>query len=76
MSMARMSGIQAAPMLKKLLPGLPIILFTSHYSAIKGFEGQLIGIDAVLPKDGDLSNLLANVEALMHKHPACDVSRT
>jgi two-component system, OmpR family, response regulator len=66
MSMARMNGIQAAPILKKALPHTPIILFTSHFAAVEGFEEKIEGVDAVLPKDGDLSNLLAHVETLIH----------
>jgi len=31
-SMPRMNGIEAAPKLKKLLPEIPIILFTFHES--------------------------------------------
>jgi two-component system, chemotaxis family, chemotaxis protein CheY len=64
-AMPRMNGIEAAPILKKMLPDTPIVLLTSHYAAVHDFSALPIGIDAVVPKDGGLSMLLRYVETLM-----------
>ena len=67
MSMPRMSGIEAAPILKKMLPHTPIILFTSHHVALQRFNAHTIGIDAVVAKDGDISLLLESVQSLLQE---------
>jgi DNA-binding NarL/FixJ family response regulator len=64
-AMPRMTGIEAAPILKKMLPDTPIVMLTSHYAALQGRSALPIGIDAVVPKDGGLSMLLRYVETLM-----------
>jgi DNA-binding NarL/FixJ family response regulator len=64
-AMPRMNGIEAAPMLKKILPEIPIIMFTSHYSAVQDLSALPIGIDAVVPKDRGLSILLRYIEMLI-----------
>jgi DNA-binding NarL/FixJ family response regulator len=64
-AMPRMNGIEAAPILKKMLPDTPIVLLTSHYAAVHDFSALPIGIDAVVPKDRGLSILLRYVETLI-----------
>jgi DNA-binding NarL/FixJ family response regulator len=65
LSMPRMDCIQAARRLKKLLPQIPIVLFTSHSEAIKGHDTHLLGINAVVRKGSDLSLLAASVQNLL-----------
>jgi DNA-binding NarL/FixJ family response regulator len=65
LSMPRMSGIEAAPILKKMLPQTPILLFTSHHSALQRYDAGAIGIDAAVAKDGDMSVLLHSVQRLL-----------
>ena len=67
MSMPRLNGIEAAPILKRLLPETPIVLFTSYEDALAGFDVQSVGIDAVVSKGGDLSLLLESVQNLMEE---------
>jgi DNA-binding NarL/FixJ family response regulator len=64
-AMPRMNGIEAAPLLKRILPETPIIMLTSHYPAVQDLSALPIGIDAVVPKDGGLSILLRYVETLI-----------
>ena len=66
-SMPRMSGIEAASKLKKILPQTPIILFTSHESLMRGFDAREIGVDAVVPKDRGMSLLKESVKALLKR---------
>jgi DNA-binding NarL/FixJ family response regulator len=65
MLMPRMSGIEAAPILKEMLPQTPIVLFTSHHSALQRYDASAIGIDAAVAKDGDMSVLLHSVQRLL-----------
>ena len=64
-AMPRMTGIEAAPILKKMLPDTPIVMLTSHSAALQDRGTLLTAIDAVVPKDGGLSVLLRYVETLM-----------
>jgi DNA-binding NarL/FixJ family response regulator len=66
-SMPRMTGIEAAPKLKKLLPETPIILFTFHEGMMRGFDAREIGIDAVVTKDRGMSPLKESVQALLQR---------
>lgn len=65
LSMPVMNGLQAAPVLRKLVPNSPIILFTLYVN--KAIEQQLraIGIDSVFPKGESISNLIEKVHALL-----------
>jgi DNA-binding NarL/FixJ family response regulator len=64
-SMPRMSGFEAAPELKKILPETPIILFTLHESLMKGFEPREIGVDAVVAKDHGLKPLRDCIQKML-----------
>jgi DNA-binding NarL/FixJ family response regulator len=66
-SMPRMSGIDAAPKLKKLLPQTPIILFTFHEGLMRGFDAREIGVDAVVAKDRGMPLLKESVKALLQR---------
>jgi DNA-binding NarL/FixJ family response regulator len=65
--MPRMSGIDAAPKLKKLLPQTPIILFTFHEGLMRGFDAHEIGVDAVVAKDRGMPLLKESVKALLQR---------
>ena len=67
LSMPRMSGIEAAPILKKMLPQTPIVLLTSHHRALQGYDAHAVGIDAVVAKDGGMSLLLDRVQSLLQE---------
>jgi DNA-binding NarL/FixJ family response regulator len=67
LSMPRMSGIEAAPILKKMLPQTPIVLLTSHHRALQSYDAHTVGIDAVIPKGGEMSLLLNSVQDLLQK---------
>jgi two-component system, NarL family, nitrate/nitrite response regulator NarL len=67
LSMPRMSGIKAAPILKKMLPQTPIVLLTSYHHALQGYDTRAAGIDAVAPKGADISLLLDSVQGLLQE---------
>jgi CheY-like chemotaxis protein len=56
-SMPVMIGIQAAPRLRKLLPGTAIILFTAHEFMMQGVNPRELGVDAVVNKDRGIGAL-------------------
>lgn len=57
-SMPRMNGGEAAPILKKRLPGMPIILFTLHEDSVNKVLAAEIGVDRVLAKPDGMAKLL------------------
>jgi DNA-binding NarL/FixJ family response regulator len=69
-AMPRMNGIEAAMILKQILPETPILLLTSHSAAMQDRGALLKDIDAVVPKDGGLSVLLRYIEMLVQVRQA------
>jgi CheY-like chemotaxis protein len=59
-AMPILNGLDAAPELKRLLPDVPIILFTHHANALLRVE---LVVDRVVAKS-DASTLMAHVKAL------------
>jgi CheY-like chemotaxis protein len=65
-----MNGIQAAPLLKKKLPNVPIVMFTLF--STEGFVELAIaaGVAAVVSKEEAASHLVAKANALLRLHRA------
>jgi CheY-like chemotaxis protein len=66
--MPRLNGAAAASILKRLMPKVPIILFTMYEEAV-GKLAPAVGIDVVLAKREGMSNLLPRVRQLFESHP-------
>jgi len=64
LAMPRMNGWQAAAALRKLMPQLPIIMFTMHAGALPPSAVHDAGIAAVVSKTGPMEALLAEVRRL------------
>ena len=73
LSMPRMNGIEAAPRLKKMFPGTPIVLLTSHNAALGNFDVSAVGIDAVVGKGGDMTELSHHVKSLLERGAALNM---
>ncbi len=56
-SMPVMTGIQAAPRLRELLPSASIVLFTAHEYMMHGVNPLDLGVDAVVSKDRGMGPL-------------------
>jgi CheY-like chemotaxis protein len=68
-SMPVMSGIQAAKQLKKLMPAVPIVLFTMHDKAVFTQVSYMnTVIDRIVAKT-DVGTLLAHVRDLLPEEP-------
>ena len=63
--MAIMNGLEAAPVLRRMLPAVPIILFTLHANNFLEREALSAGVTAVVSKDTTLTTLVNRAEALL-----------
>ena len=67
LSMPQMNGIEAARVLKRILPQTPIVMLTSHRPSAFGHDAHAAGIDAVVAKDGNMSLLMASLQSLLQE---------
>src|SRR5205809_6426473 len=65
LSMPVINGLQAAPVLRKLVPNSRIILFTIYTSKVLEQQVRNVEVDAVLSKGEPLSNLVEKAHALL-----------
>jgi len=65
LAMPKLHGAAAAPILKRILPGVPIILFTMYENAVKALA-PANAVDMVLSKSDGFSNLARCVQALLN----------
>src|ERR1700686_5354256 len=59
-----MNGIEAGSVLKVMLPQVPVILYTSQYSAVIETRALEVGVRAVIQKH-DMPRLSGHLRALM-----------
>jgi DNA-binding NarL/FixJ family response regulator len=64
-SMPVMNGMDAAPELRKILPRVPIILFSVYADAIPEEDVAAAGITAIVPKADNMRTLIRIVRTLM-----------
>lgn len=65
-----MNGLEAAPLLIKILPHVWLILFTAHDGLEVRQLSQAAGIHAVVPKSKAATHLIAQAEALVSRPAA------
>jgi len=66
LAMPNMNGLQAAPILRQLLPAVPIILFTMYEGSTLENEAKAAGITCVMSKDTAITKLLNQANRLLH----------
>jgi DNA-binding NarL/FixJ family response regulator len=66
--MPKLSGPQAAPVLKRLLPKTRIILFTLFVDALGKELAEALGVDLVLSKTDGMAKLLHSVQTVMESN--------
>jgi two-component system, NarL family, response regulator NreC len=64
-SMPRMNGAEAAPVLKRLLPKVPIILFTMHEDLVGKALASARVVDRVVAKPHGMGQLLECIRSLL-----------
>jgi len=67
--MPEMNGAEAATALKKLMPNMPIILFTMYCCNIRGSRNQMIDADLVISKSDGMAALESAVDILLNGQP-------
>jgi CheY-like chemotaxis protein len=65
LSMPVMNGLQAAPVLRRMLPTVPIILFTLYGSKFLEREALSAGVTAVVSKDAAVKTLVNQARDLL-----------
>ena len=65
LSMPIMNVLQAAPVLRRMLPTVPIILFTLYGSKFLEREALSVGITAVVSKDATVKTLVNRAQDLL-----------
>jgi DNA-binding NarL/FixJ family response regulator len=63
--MPRMNGLDAARVLKQILPTIPIVLFTMHKDVVLPSEVKVLRIDAVVIKTESLDVLGERIAQLL-----------
>jgi two-component system, NarL family, nitrate/nitrite response regulator NarL len=65
LSMPVMNGLEAAPLLLRILPDVCLILFTAYDGPEVSRLSRAAGIHAVVPKSKAVTHLIAQAEALV-----------
>jgi CheY-like chemotaxis protein len=65
LSMPVMNGMEAAPQLRRLLPHVPILVFSIYASAIPEEEAAAAGITAVVSKADNMKSLIKMARNLL-----------
>jgi DNA-binding NarL/FixJ family response regulator len=68
LAMPVMTGLEAAPVLRKVLPHARLILFTAHDGLEVNRLSVEAGIHAVVPKSQAASKLIAQAQVLLHNN--------
>ena len=63
--MPNVNGIDAAPVLKRILPDVPIVVFTIFNDALGSSLSSAVGVDLVVPKTEGLTVLVNSIQLLM-----------
>jgi CheY-like chemotaxis protein len=68
-SMPGMNGLEAAPLLKKILPQTPIIMFTMFANPALAKLAVAAGVTALVSKDEAVTQLIPKAESLLKFSP-------
>jgi DNA-binding NarL/FixJ family response regulator len=66
LSMPVMNGLDAARVLSRIMPNVPIIMFSAYCDAFTENEAQSVGISALVPKSEDMSALVRTARTFTH----------
>lgn len=65
LSMPGLNGLQAAPLLRRSLPNVPIILFTIYPSSAIQQNARIAGVTSVISKDKAITYLVSEAQKLV-----------
>jgi DNA-binding NarL/FixJ family response regulator len=66
LSMPRMSGLEAARALQRVMPTVPKILFSSHTDVVPHQVARSVGINAVVCKTAGMNPLMEEIRRLIY----------
>jgi DNA-binding NarL/FixJ family response regulator len=64
-AMPKMNGVEAASVLKRMMPDVPIVWFTMYKELVGHSLTAAVGVDAVLSKSDGVSGLIECVQGLL-----------
>jgi len=67
LSMPLMNGLEETRILKKLMPAVPVIIFTSHSGLLVEKEAAAAGVSAVVSKSQAVTVLIATARSLLNQ---------
>jgi len=67
LSMPVMNGLEAARVLSRRMPGVPLILFSNYADILNEEQASSAGISALVSKDRDVSTLVSTAHSLLHR---------
>ena len=70
LSMPVMNGLDAARILRRLMPQVPIIMFSDFADALPEKEARSAGISALVPKAENTTTLIRTARSLFHLQAA------
>jgi DNA-binding NarL/FixJ family response regulator len=65
LSMPRLNGLDAARVLSKVMPNVPLLMYSAHMDRFVEKAAIAAGVTAVLPKGADVSSLVGRAQALL-----------
>lgn len=74
-SMPVMNGFEAAKILRKLLPSVPVVFLTAHYMDATVQAALQVGVHDVFSKQNDLTPLVAHARAVFSEALVSSSSR-
>jgi len=66
LSMPVMNGIEAARVLRRLMPAVPLIVFSEYCDVFSEEEARSVGVSAMVSKSEHVSVLLEKARALLY----------
>jgi DNA-binding NarL/FixJ family response regulator len=66
LSMPVMNGIEAAGALRRLMPAVPLIIFSEYSDVFSAEEAHSVGVSALVSKSEHMSVLLGKARALLY----------
>jgi len=64
-----MNGIEATRALKRLLPAMPLVMFTTFADPFLSKEAVSAGVDALVPKSEGATTLIQSIKGLAGQCP-------
>jgi|SRR2546430_15821891 len=67
LSMPVMNGLEAARILSRTMPAVPLILYSNYADILREEEARSAGISAIVSKDKAVSILVSTAHSLLYK---------